>query len=724
MFQFNNLRTYNFFMKYALPLISLLGCNHVYGSVDGLVLHLDASQGIELDNQQNVTAWNDISDQGLRLEALGNPRRTSENGGAIEFDGVDDALVSALSNQLPLGSSDRTVIMLVSYSSVGSGGFGYGQSRHNNAFGLSVESEGKLRVNSYGSWYDAVTSSTATNGGWLIHSAILRNGVLSQYRDNVLIDSVSRQPNTTNGSIVIGADLDRNPYVAMKLASLQVYDRALSADEMKTLHDSLSSGTNGSRGNRVQIAQPSPVIVPEIVATPNNIGPDAPEVPGAPENVPSVGGSRTSGNMTWSNGDEWPDVDDKLPLGGLMYGMSQWGLRTGNAQLAEDSSRQFRAERTGWIDAVTFPVRTLTDANVRGRCTTADPDSVWCTCVRNNLDRFSCGYTLSNSYSVGNGGILRAQIRSSNEDGSPSETVLGEAAEEIIPSQQPGNNIRPEIPLKEPVYLQAGKTYHLSVINRAPPVNCKIARVNPADARFCDRNRGAMGLNGIHLADAKGVAGFDPFRGTSAGNWVRFGKNNRWQRDEDNLSFYEVRYDDGQWVGESYAGYGGTTSSEGRREIGGSTVARQAFTVQEETRTVNGVWIMFGHRDNGNVDGSPLSLVLRDEAGNSLATGSIEYSEECATLAESGNRLRVWTDQHCRAWGYSDFSNTVSLENGETYGLEISASTSGGFLLTTFFPLDYGIYVSDSRNQWDEAQAEISTDGGCHLEELAGTSLS
>ena len=411
---------------------------------------------------------------------------------------------------------------------------------------------------------------------------------------------------------------------------------------------------------------------------------------------------------------DWPqDANELLPMGGVFYGNFQQGMQTGNAGIAKHNARRFRAERSGYIDAITYPNRVLEEGNISGRCLPSNPDSVWCKCVNAGLDRFSCGYTLSNSYSVGNGGSYRIQIRENDEStGEPSDVILGEIATQFVPQNNSGV-YRPELELAEKVYLQAGKIYHMVHWNEAYPINCRIARIPVEDAASCDRNRGAVGLNGIQLPTTLGLdGGLDPFRGTTGKNFIKYSDTQAWIPDDDNISFYEVRYDDGTWVGESYAAHGGTLVGDGVKAIGGNIVARQAMTVRDATRTVNGLWLYFGHDPSKTPDGSPISLALKDSEGQTLATGEIAYSPECAERTRSGNSSGNRPDKFCRYWGYTDLSSEVALIEGDTYYAEFRAKASGAFHFTTFFPIDYGGYISTSHNQWNDAQAEVSTNGG------------
>ncbi len=448
--------------------------------------------------------------------------------------------------------------------------------------------------------------------------------------------------------------------------------------------------------------QPETVVAKPVVSTPKPVD-STPATTNAPEPL-----------ITQINPADWPpNTNDLLPMGGVFYGNFQQGMQTGNAALSIHSSRRFRAERSGYITAVSYPNRTLQDINITGRCLPSAPNSAWCKCVNAGLDKYTCGYTLSNSYSVGNGGSYNIQIRENNAaTGEPSDVVLGELSTPFVPMNNAGT-LRPELELAQPTYLQAGKIYHMVHWNQAPPTSCALRGVSISKAASCPRNQGAMGLNGIYLPVTVGLDdGLDPFRGKSGKNFTRGSNTGPWIADEDNITFYEVRYDDGTWVGESYAGFGGTVTGEGRKAIGDNIVARQVMTVRDATRIVDGLWLYFGHQYSRTPDGSPIEVTLKDEQGTALATGTIAYSKECAERSKSGQANGNRRDQHCRNWGYTDFSTEVALLEGNSYYVEFQAKASGAYYMLTFFPIDYGGYDSVSNNQWHDAHAEVSTNGG------------
>jgi len=122
------------------------------------------------------------------------------------------------------------------------------------------------------------------------------------------------------------------------------------------------------------------------------------------------------------------------------------------------------------------------------------------------------------------------------------------------------------------------------------------------------------------------------------------------------------------------------------------------------------MWINFGHNYVIQPDGSPMYVVVKDNAEESIATGTIAASTECIEKSVNGYATRDQRDQHCRSWGYTDLSSTIDLIEGSKYSVEFTASRSAGFALSTHFSLSR--YGSTSINHWNNAQAEFSTNNG------------
>ncbi len=210
---------------------------------NGLVLQLDADSGVTTDGNGLVTAWKDQSVSSNDLTSTGDPQLVTGglNGhNIINFDGDGDTLqrLSEITG-LPSGNSDRTVFLVANYNSVGNGGFTYGQARRGKAFGLVVDENGNLGVQAWGNANDQITTEAGTNQGWLVQSVKLAAGTLTQYKNGTVIDSDSVNYNTTLNQILLGAEIDGSPNLDMSVASLLVFNRALSEAERQQVENYL-----------------------------------------------------------------------------------------------------------------------------------------------------------------------------------------------------------------------------------------------------------------------------------------------------------------------------------------------------------------------------------------------------------------------------------------------------------------------------------------------------
>ena len=207
----------------------------------GLVLELDANRGVTTNGGQ-VTAWADQSGLGNDLIGAGNPQLAANalnNHNTIQFDTSGDKLSRTIDelSGLPAGDSDRSVFMVAKYNENGYGGFGYGKTSKNNAFGLNVDSEGELLVQGWGA-SDIDSETVGTGAGWLTQAAIVSANpsgaaaeIVNHYKDGALIDSDTRNFNTVLETLVVGSNLKGTNSIDMEVAEILVYDRALSEAE-------------------------------------------------------------------------------------------------------------------------------------------------------------------------------------------------------------------------------------------------------------------------------------------------------------------------------------------------------------------------------------------------------------------------------------------------------------------------------------------------------------
>lgn len=208
-----------------------------------LVLSLESDAGVSATGGV-VSGWNDSSGRGNDLAAGGTPGVTSTPTGlpAVSFDGVDDVLQRGAGlTAMPSGNADRSVFLVTRYRSVGMGGFSWGNASCNRLFGTTVDTAGRLAVQGWCNGNDFSTSVAGSGTGWLVQTAVLSAGELRQYKDGALAQIVAHTFNTSSGSIVLGAEHDLNPHLAMDVAGVLVYDQALGNTQRQAVEDYLRS---------------------------------------------------------------------------------------------------------------------------------------------------------------------------------------------------------------------------------------------------------------------------------------------------------------------------------------------------------------------------------------------------------------------------------------------------------------------------------------------------
>lgn len=386
-------------------------------------------------------------------------------------------------------------------------------------------------------------------------------------------------------------------------------------------------------------------------------------------------------------------------MGGVFYGNPTSGEGTGNGSLfLSQASRRFRAERSGQIDAVRHNNRTLSAATIADRCN-ATPGSVWCECVDGGLDEYTCGYHLSNSYHVGNGGSVSIEIQS--DDGTtehlPSGVVLGRTVSPYVPVDIADQHY-PIFDLEAPAELQGGCIYHVVYRQLNPPTACTSWNQPAVDAANCDQDKGAIGLNGIQFtAESPDSPRFGPWHGDAAAILTQQEADGAWHLDPNNLSWFEVRYTDGTWMGDGVAQYRGESDGGGAQIFGAGEQVRQRFNVRVADREVDGIWL-YARRLSATAGAISATLAADDETPLATAALTAAEFELCAPA--------------CSRWAYAELSESVTLDQDQAYSLTLETTEPNSYLVSSGFPLDYSPYSSTCQSPWHDAQAEYSDDGG------------
>ena len=213
---------------------------------EGLVLHLDASQGVVTSGTE-VVSWNDLSGNGNDLIPTEEAPQLVANGwqgnDVVAFDGLNDGLGRSNFSGLPVGAADRTVIMMAEYTSGAWGGFSYGTAMPNEAFGLIVSGglKGRLTVQGWGLSNDYRSRTRGMGTGWLAQSVVHDAGVNHHFRNGNAIDVDTHTYATGNGQVRLGVELDDNRHMQMSVAEVLIYNRALSENELELVHEYLAA---------------------------------------------------------------------------------------------------------------------------------------------------------------------------------------------------------------------------------------------------------------------------------------------------------------------------------------------------------------------------------------------------------------------------------------------------------------------------------------------------
>ena len=220
-----------------------MATQYAFGKIvtNGLVLALDAA-----DRNSYVSGsmiWNDLSGNNNNGTLVSGSTFSPTNGGSIVFDGVDDYAVVNSFNQLPTGSSARTVNIWFNPNATTwqpnvNSMFFYGTVGVNGAtFGIDFDTYPVMEIYTWGgAGRDVTFSTTFTQTGWA-NLSVVYNGstTLSIYENSRNTqNSTVTALNTANTSVWIGSI---NPsfqpwYYDGRISNIQIYNRALSATEI------------------------------------------------------------------------------------------------------------------------------------------------------------------------------------------------------------------------------------------------------------------------------------------------------------------------------------------------------------------------------------------------------------------------------------------------------------------------------------------------------------
>ena len=206
---------------------------------NGLVLALDAA-----DRNSYVsgsTTWSDLSGNGNNGTLTNGPTFNTGSGGSIVFDGVDDYIINSTTTNIPTGSSSRTVHMWVrptantnNFMQMGTGGGGnqvyiieyYDISGTAYLFTDGINAGNNLTISgaslpTLNVWNHITFGNSGQNWFYYLNGVLRSSGTWS-----VTINTIGQK-------YVLGKRDDyATPPMTGNMASVQIYNRALSASEI------------------------------------------------------------------------------------------------------------------------------------------------------------------------------------------------------------------------------------------------------------------------------------------------------------------------------------------------------------------------------------------------------------------------------------------------------------------------------------------------------------
>lgn len=216
----------------------------------GLVLHLESDLNVATGTGNSVAGWLDQSGLGNDLVAGGTPELVADGSPTgkpvIRLNGSDLLervhAVDPLGG-LPTGNTNRTMFVVAKYNSTTWwGGVTYGSGVQNQAWGLSVKHpSGELVLTGWGGANDLVSTTPGVGAGWLVQTGLLNSGVATLYKDGAQIAQFNHAYNTTLTRLAIGVELKDKGHIAMDVAAVLLYDRALSPSERAQIETYLTN---------------------------------------------------------------------------------------------------------------------------------------------------------------------------------------------------------------------------------------------------------------------------------------------------------------------------------------------------------------------------------------------------------------------------------------------------------------------------------------------------
>ena len=276
--------------------------------------------------------------------------------------------------------------------------------------------------------------------------------------------------------------------------------------------------------------------------------------------------------------------------------------------------------------------------------------------------------------SSGDGGDVVVKVETDYE-GKPSGLAIGTTAINGGLGKPATQGSWPEWSFEQPVPLEAGRAYHVVWYQ--------------------------VGISGtvsvpLHRSDVPIPTGQNlrggPYEGDSGTVQQRTGGT--WQAGNEHGGFLRLVWSDGLATGNPIvAGSAGL-----KKSFGGPVMVRERFTVTDYTRKIDGVWLRVWWES-----GTPSDLLVRLETLEGIL---LEQLAVPRSLLPQTRNVAGDAASAPALWGYRRFAQAHTLERGRSYVLRLSASTG------TYIVHAVRRGETPSREQWLDAWAEISTNGG------------
>jgi hypothetical protein len=203
--------------------------NYTGGIVtNGLVLNLDAAKVASYSG--TGTSWNDISGNNNNGTLTNGPTFSGIGKQAsIVFDGVDDLIKINNGNGINIGNIFTTFVWVKfnSYNTVLLGSNDFADS----GYPLYVENANNLYI-AAGSIFTGITTANLSTNQWFYLTVVRNNTSIIWYKNGINIGTATLGSSSSNILKSVGDYNNRGFPLNGNIASTQIYNRALSADEV------------------------------------------------------------------------------------------------------------------------------------------------------------------------------------------------------------------------------------------------------------------------------------------------------------------------------------------------------------------------------------------------------------------------------------------------------------------------------------------------------------